>query len=113
MKNHVLKFRTANRDIFEAILSGTKKIETRAATQRYRKIKAGDKVELVCGKDRFEKRVKEVELFKSVSGMLRKHKVQEINPSVSSKEELEKIYYSFPKYREKIAKYGLIALRVK
>ncbi|MBI5913245.1 hypothetical protein HY839_02260 [Candidatus Azambacteria bacterium] len=42
-----LKFRAKNRDIFEAIRDGRKKVETRAATEKFRDIKSGDTVTLV------------------------------------------------------------------
>lgn len=107
-----LKFRAVNRDIFEAIRSGKKPVETRAATVRYCDIKAGDMVEFICGKDKFTKQVKRVEIFKSIGGLLKKYKPRDINPAASSKEDLEKMYYSFPGYREKISKFGLIAFEV-
>ena len=34
-----LQFRAENRDIFEAIRAGVKKVETRAATEKFRDIK--------------------------------------------------------------------------
>lgn len=54
-----LKFRAVNRDIFEAIRTGAKKVETRAATEKFRDIRKGDAVALVCGGNRMEKRVDE------------------------------------------------------
>ncbi len=50
----VFRFRTINKDIFEAIKSGKKKVETRAATEKYRNIKAGDTVKLVCENEQKE-----------------------------------------------------------
>ena len=55
--NHTLKFNQENRDIFNAIKSGQKKVETRAATVKYKNIKEGDEVVFVCGKDKFSKQV--------------------------------------------------------
>lgn len=107
-----LRFREVNRDIFDAIRSGRKRIETRAATVRYQKIKKGDRVILVCGKDLFEKHVEDVQIFKSIDSLLKKYKVWEINPNVKTEEELRKLYYSFPGYREKIQKHGLIAIEL-
>ncbi|MFH0852519.1 MAG: ASCH domain-containing protein [bacterium] len=105
----ILKFRAVNKDIFEAIRDGRKKIETRAGTEKYRDIKAGDTLVLVCGKKNFEKKVKRVQTFRSIAAMLKRYKVKDIDPRLKTKEELEKIYHSFPNYREKIKKYGLIA----
>ncbi len=113
MENKVLKFRTINRDIFNAIKDGTKKIETRAATEKYCRIKVGDVVTLVCGKSKFRKKIKCVEIFKTITAMLKKHKPEEINPACKSAGELRKMYHTFPGYREKIKKYGLVAWELK
>ena len=107
-----LRFREVNRDIFDAIRDGRKKVETRAATVRYQKAKKGDHVILVCGKDIFEKHIADVHIFKSIDDILKKYKVQEINPNVETEEELRKLYYSFPGYREKIKKHGLVAIEL-
>lgn len=108
-----LRFREVNRDIFEAIRDGRKKIETRAATVRYQKIKKGDRVILVCGKDLFEKQVADMQIFRSIDALLKKYRVEQINPNVETEEELKKLYYSFPGYREKISKHGLIAIELR
>ena len=108
----MLRFRAANRDIFDAIRRGTKKVETRAATERYRSIRKGDSVRLVCGTRRFEKEVIRVTFFRSIVALLKRYSPQEIHPAVRSKDELVKIYHGFPGYREKIRKHGLIALEL-
>lgn len=112
-KTHVLRFRAVNRDIFRAIESGEKKIETRAATPRYQRIQAGDSVRLICGKNTFRKDVKKVRILRTIPAMLKIYRTKQINPSVSSAKELKALYYSFPGYREKIKKYGLVALELK
>lgn len=112
-KTHYLKFRAINRDIFEAIKNGAKKIETRAATKRFRDIKVGDKVKLICGKDKFEKEVKKSQIYKTITAMLRKYKPNEINPKCSTAKELREMYYSFQSYRKKIKNFGLIVLELK
>lgn len=105
-----LRFRAVNRDIFEAIRDGKKKVETRAATARYKNIKVGDILRFVCGKDSFEKKVKRTHVFKSIAALVKKYQVHDINPFVNSKAELQKMYYSYPNYREKIKKFGIIAI---
>ncbi len=85
-----LRFREVNRDIFEAIRRGQKTIETRAATVRYQKIKRGDRVILVCGKDLFEKQVADVQIFKSIDALLKKYKVRQITANTLTEEELKK-----------------------
>lgn len=112
-KKYVLRFGAANKDIFDAIKDGTKKVETRAATTKFRNIKAGDTVILICGAKRFEKTVRSVHIYKTIRALLRSHEPKEINPRVSTEAELMDMYYSFPGYRDKIKKFGLIVLELK
>jgi ASC-1-like (ASCH) protein len=110
---HTLRFRAVNRDIFDAIKNGKKKIETRAATERYRKIRIGDTIILVCGKNKINKRVRGKRVFKSFPSLMKKYRPDQINPAIKTEEELLKTYYSFPKYKEKIKRFGIIALSLK
>lgn len=112
MKAHHIKFRTENRDIFEAIRTGAKKVETRAATEKFRDIKREDIVALVCEDDMFTKTVKHAEIFKTIGALLKKYSPQEINPACTTEKELREMYHSFPDYKEKIKKHGLIALEL-
>jgi ASC-1-like (ASCH) protein len=112
MANITLRFRSVNKKIFDAIRAGKKKVETRAATVRYRKIKKGDTLIFSCGKLRFEKKVKNAKVYKNIPALLKKYSFKTINPFVKSASELEKMYYSFPGYREKIKKFGIIALEL-
>lgn len=107
-----INFRQENIDIFESIKNGRKKIETRAATPKFIDIKVGDDIECICGKDTFVKKVKEVEIFKSIPDLLERYEVGDINPFLKTAEELKDMYYSFPDYKEKIDKYGLIAFEL-
>ncbi|OGN04317.1 MAG: hypothetical protein A2831_01290 [Candidatus Yanofskybacteria bacterium RIFCSPHIGHO2_01_FULL_44_17] len=86
MKNklYTLRFKAVNRDIFDAIRGGKKKVETRAATAKYRNIKAGDLVILVCSKNKFTKLIAKAKIFKTIEALLKKYKVKEINPNVKS-----------------------------
>ena len=111
-KKYLLKFRAVNRDTFEAIRSGEKKIETRAATERYRNIRAGDVVVLSCGKQKFQRAIKSAQHFKSIPALFKKYKIKEVMPEVKTLKEAEKVYYSYPAYEEKIKKFGLIALEL-
>lgn len=105
-----LVFRETNRDIFEAILDGTKKVETRAASPKYQNFKIGDKITLVCGSDKVEKEIKSVNYFKSIDEMLKNYEVSDINPYCKTENELREVYLSFPNYEEKLKEYGLVAL---
>lgn len=111
-KKIILRFRWINRDIFLEIKKGRKKIETRAASTMNRSIKIGDKLVLVCGKEKIERNAKRVKIFKTIPALLKKYKPQQIHPGARSEKEITKIYYSFPEYREKIKKYGLIAIEL-
>src|SRR3989338_9478123 len=110
---YTLKFRAINEDIFLDIKSGKKTVETRAATEKYRKIKAGDTLVLVCGGNRFEKTVKKAEVFKTIRALIKACSIKKIMPNISSEKELQEAYYSYPNYKEKIKKFGLIALELK
>lgn len=102
-----------DRDIFEAIRTGRKRIETRAGTERYCKIKPGDGLVFVCKFKKFEKEVEKVEKFKNIRDLLEKYKPADINPACKTESELRDTYSSFPDYKDKIRKYGLIALTLK
>jgi len=108
-----LKFRVKNRDIFDAIVSGRKKVETRAATPKYMKVRVGDVLTLVCGKKRLKKKVKKAEHFKTINAVMKKYRPEEINPKANSLREIRETWYSFPNYREKIKKFGLVLWQLK
>ncbi len=113
MTKYTLKFRATNKSIFLDIKSGKKSVETRAASERYRDIKAGDVVVLVCGKERFEKKIKKARIFKSIKALLKTYPIKKIMPQFSTEKEIRDSYYSYPGYKEKIKKFGLVALELK
>lgn len=115
MPNKILKLKIRSQDkyIFDAIKNGRKKTETRAATEKYRKAAVGDTIEFVCGKNRFKKRIESVEIFRTINELLKKYKPRQINPAVKTAMELRKMYHSFPNYKEKIRRYGLVAWQLK
>jgi len=115
MGNKIVKlnFRVKDRDIFDAIVGGRKKVETRAATPKYKKIKVGDILTMVCGKRRLKKKVKKVEYFKTISAVIKKYKPEIINPKIHSIKEARAMWYNFPGYKEKIKKFGLVTWQLK
>jgi len=113
MSSHIVKFRTVNRDIFLAIKTGKKKIETRAATPKYQAVAVGDTLVLVCGQEKLTKQVVAVEHFKTIGALLKKYPPKSINPQTKTAAEIRAMWYSFPGYQEKIKKYGLVAWRLK
>lgn len=110
MKKYTLKFRATDKKIFQALLDGTKKVETRAKTVKYKDIKKGDEVVLSCGTKKLVKIVTKINNYKSITSLLKDYKPSEITPWAKTKKELEAIYYSFPNYKEKIAEFGLVAI---
>jgi len=110
MAKCLLRFRQVDKNIFDDIRSGKKTVETRAATAKFRNMKPGDSVIFVCGSEKFEREVKAAKIFRNIPELLLKYDFRKIAPRLSAPEELEKMYYSFPGYREKIAEFGLIAL---
>ena len=109
MSSHTLKIRKVDKPVFDSIVKGEKVIETRAATPRYRKIKAGDILTFVYQGERLEKEIKNVKVYKGIDEMLEELDFKQVMPFVGSVEEMKIIYYSFPKYKDKIKKHGLIA----
>ena len=109
----ILRFRAVNKDIFEAITNGKKKIETRAATKKYRNIKAGDTLILACDNRKINKKVSKVELFKSITEVLKKYKPEAINPRIHTIQEARNMWRGFPGYTEKIKKHGFIVFHLK
>ena len=67
---------------------GEKTIETRAATDKYRKIKENDVLEFVCGSETLKKKVKEIIYYKSIEDLVKDIDFKKVMPSVSSVEEM-------------------------
>jgi len=111
-KIHKLKIRAIDGAVFAAIKNGVKKIETRAAIASYRKIKKGDTIIFVCGGKSIEKEISGAVLYKSIGALFRQYKVKDVFPGLTTINEARKVYYSFPDYREKLKKYGLIAWKL-
>lgn len=113
MKKHTLRIRQVDKFVFDSIKDGRKTIETRAAIDRYREIKKGDVLVFVCGEEKLEKEIKKVAYFKSIDEMLKAVDFKKIMPFVDSIEKMKQVYYSFPGYREKIKKLGLMVFFLK
>lgn len=115
IKKYILKFNQSNPESvysFDAIGAGDKWVETRAATDKYTKIKAGDELVFSCGNKKIEKKVLRGTIFKDIASMLKRYKVTDIMPNKKTQDDLEAAYFSYPDYREKIEKFGLIALEI-
>ena len=104
-----LVFRATDRAIFDYAASGEKSVETRAATAKYRALKKGDICILVCGKNKVEKKIKNVRTFKSITALFKVYSIKKVMPWVKTEKEAQQVYYSFPGYKEKIKNVGLVA----
>ncbi len=109
----VLRLRAEDGLIFSCLKNGSKSIDTRAATAKYRNIKSGDTLVFVCGGKKLSKQVKEARRFKTIPGLKRALKYKKIMPWLKSSKDMEKEYYKFSGYKEKIKKFGLIAFEFK
>jgi len=112
LKKRVFFIAKRDKNIFDAIASGEKRVETRAGTARNRLPKAGDIAVFICNHERIEKRIEKVSFFKSIPVLLKKYSVPSINPSVQTKKDLLAMYESFPGYKEKIEKEGVMAYQL-
>lgn len=112
MAKHVLKIRKTDSKFLDLLKSGQKTIETRAATKKLQKIKVGDLLKFVCGKKSIEKKVLEIQHFKTINVLLNNLDLRKIMPHVSSPEQAKQIWFSFPNYKKKIQKYGLLAFKL-
>lgn len=109
-KQYTLQFNIEHRDSFKNIHSGKKRVEMRAATVKYKDIKAGYNIIFKCGRERFFRTVSKATYFKTVGALFKKYVPQDFRPDVLTKKELINIWHSFPDYKEKIAEHGLVAL---
>lgn len=112
MAKHNLKIREADRIIFDFIRGGQKTVETRAATDKYRKIKSGDALVFICGDENLEKQIKKIEYYKSIDEMTKAIDFKIIMPFVDSINEVKNFYFSFPNYKEKINKFGIFTFYI-
>jgi ASC-1-like (ASCH) protein len=103
-------FNKKNKDIFDMLRSGEKKIETRAATSKYKHMQAGETVMFVCDGETFERAVSKISHFDSISSLLKAYPPGSINPKARTEEEITAMYHSFPGYEEKIRSCGIVAL---
>jgi ASC-1-like (ASCH) protein len=111
-KVHRLRFAAKNKQTWDFIVSGKKKIETRAGTVKYQRVQKGDTLLLCCGKNHLEKKVKNVKHFKTISALIKVYKPAIINPGTTTLKEMEAMYYSYPGYKEKIKEFGILAFEL-
>lgn len=108
-----MRLRAKDRAIFLDLKRGRKKVETRAGTGRFRKIKKGDELIFVCGKEKLSKKVISARFFKSIPALFRAHKVKAVFPSLKTVAQAEAKYHSFSGYREKTKRFGIMAFELR
>lgn len=108
MKFHAIRFREQDKNSFDAIRSGEKRIETRAATEKYTVIEAGDMIVFECARETFSKTVVVRYLWKTVEAMVKEVPLKKVIPWVETVEEAKAVYASFPGYEEKIKQFGIV-----
>jgi len=113
MKQYTLRFRAKDKFNFLDLKRGAKNIETRAGTPKYRQVTAGDKLIIVCGKDKVTKTVKKTHHFRSLGALLKHFPLKRINPDLNTIAEARKRWYSYPGYKERIKQYGIVAWELK
>lgn len=126
MAKWFLKFASyiAPNDIFDAVKSGKKMIETRPRNKKskrdYSSIKPGDTLVMQSNetRERIEKKVVFVHLYVSIKELAENELVEKIFPGVQTPNELVLIFEDFKKkwgrrYAEKLDKYGVVAIGFK
>jgi len=111
-KSYTLRFAKGNKETWQCIKEGKKKVETRAATTKYLPIKTGDTLVLVCDGKKLTKKIKKVTHFKTVAAVIKKYRPGLINPGARTLKEMEMMYYSYPGYQEKIQQFGILAFEL-
>lgn len=92
--------------------SGTKPVEGRKNSPKFREIKVGDLIEFYYGKDSFQSAVVGISRFDTLEDYLKTVTIEKALPGVSSFEEAVRIYlqWSTP---EEIAQRGFLGIFVK
>lgn len=108
----IFVFREVDRARFEEVHSGLKQVETRAGTEKYRLIKAGDEIIFKCGDDSFSKKVAKVYHWPSIEAMLAEVPLKNVMPDLDTIEQVRARYASYPNYSEKINTFGLLGFEL-
>lgn len=102
-----LLFLPEHRATFDLLRIGRKTIETRAGNEVYLTIQPGDTIQFRCGDDTFTRIVSKVSRYKDFESLFRDYSPTVIHPGMT-KEQLIEHYFSFPDYRERLVKFGIL-----
>ena len=94
------------------LVDGIKTVETRAATAKYRNLEAGDEVTAKCGSDRHTLKIAKATHFNTVEEMLDDYNFKKILPNAKSERDVAQMYATFPRYKQKIARSGIMAFEL-
>ena len=106
--NRVLRIREEDRAIFAALVDGSKRIETRAASPKYRDLKEGDTLIFSCGADRLETTIARAYRWPSIVAMFGDIAYTDVFPDAVSVDDAASRWDAFPGDAEKIRAYGLV-----
>lgn len=109
MKTWVLRIRKEDKNIFEQIRLGEKSVETRAINPK-KNFQAKDKVIFICSGDKIEKTILSVRKYNDFEKYLNSEDLEKVFGKGITKEKAKKIHLSFPGYKERLEKYGIVAL---
>jgi ASC-1-like (ASCH) protein len=112
MKRYRLIIREEDRNLFNQLVSGSKTIDTRAATSKYKNVQVGDILKFVCGQDELSKIVVGAVHYSSLDNMYGNLPMESILPSAHDISDAKRIHYSFPGYKEKLETYGVMAFKL-
>lgn len=111
-KVHKLPFLESHRQTFELIRDGRKRLETRAGSEEYLRIRPADSIEFSCGEDTTKRKVVRIEKFPSLESLLARYEPAELNPAWGSREEAMESFLSFPGYEKRIQDFGLLVFEI-
>ncbi|MDO8508025.1 MAG: hypothetical protein Q7S53_05685 [bacterium] len=115
MKIWNLRIRKEDKGIFDRIKSGEKTIETRPlnapdSKKDYSQIASGDKLIFSCDGEKLYKNVEAVRIYKDFEQYLDTEDLENILGKGMTKEVARDIHYGFPGCKERLEKYGIIAM---
>ncbi len=112
MKKFLVRFREVDYQNFQAVVKGKKTVETRAATPKYQDIKPGDVLVMTCRGEKAEKIIKSVQHFWGLDQIFKQIDYRRIMPAAATIAEAKAVYDSYPGYREKLKKFGILAIEL-
>ncbi len=110
--NHTLFIQDSG---FKNIVTGTKTIEGRCFTSRFRKINSGDILEFVCGDESILCHCIKIAIYDGFHEMISDIGINSCLPTLNSTDinDAVEYYHDFKNYKKKVDKNGVIAIHIK